>query len=201
MLTSLQALLRLAVLQRLGVFICALATLLAATSTASALEPAQTKTRVWGFDFAADNSVGLFRAVSPRTHLENRAAGAEAALGSLLAAEGAAAAERGIVAADLGLSGKGITNLTGTVVNAGSTRIISVANITATRGALVGELRGALPNILNAARAEGVQTLQISASFANPGLAEFAATQAAQYGGTFSSAAGQETLTFILGVP
>jgi RHS repeat-associated protein len=117
------------------------------------------------------------------------------------AAEGAAAAERGIVAADLGLTGKGITNLTGTVVNAGTTRIISVGNITATRGALVGQLRGALPNILNAARAEGVQTLQISASFANPGLAEFAAGQAAQYGGTFSSAAGQETLTFILGAP
>jgi len=47
-LTSLLALLRLAVLQRLGVFICTLAVLLTATSRASALEPAQTKTRVWG---------------------------------------------------------------------------------------------------------------------------------------------------------
>jgi RHS repeat-associated protein len=111
------------------------------------------------------------------------------------------AGERGLTAADLGLSGKGITNLTGTVVNAGTTRIINVANITATRGALVSELRGALPNILNTARAEGVQTLQISASFANAGLAEFSASQAAQFGGTFSSGAGVETLTFILKVP
>ena len=89
MLTSLQALLRLAVLQRLGAFICALATLLAAASTASALELAQTKTRVWGFDFAADNSSGLFRTATPRTHPQNLAAGAEEASGSRLAAEGA----------------------------------------------------------------------------------------------------------------
>lgn len=89
MLTSLQALLRLASLRWLGVFVCALATLLATTSTASALEPAQTKTRVWGFDFAADNTVGLFRAASSGKHQGNRLAGAEAASGSLLAAEGA----------------------------------------------------------------------------------------------------------------
>jgi Colicin D len=88
-LTSLQALLRLATLRRLGVFICALATLLTAASTASALEPAQKKTRVWGFDLAEHNSAGLFRAASPRTHLENRSGSAEAASGSLLAAGGA----------------------------------------------------------------------------------------------------------------
>ncbi len=118
------------------------------------------------------------------------------------AAEGAEAlSTRALTAVDLGLSGKGITNLAGDVVNAGTTRIISVGNIAATRGALLGELRGALPNILGAARAEGVQTLQISGSFAYSGLADFAASQAAQYGGTFSSAAGQETLTFILGAP
>lgn len=93
MLTSLQALLRLAVLRRLGVFICALATLLTAASTASALEPAQTKTRVWDFDFAADNSVVLFRAASPRSYLENRSARSEVASGSLLAARGAATLE------------------------------------------------------------------------------------------------------------
>ncbi len=91
MLTSLQALLRLATLRWLGVFICALATLLATTSTASALEPAQTKTRVWGFDFADNNSAGLFLAVSPRTHLENRSSSAEAVSGSLLAARGTGA--------------------------------------------------------------------------------------------------------------
>lgn len=121
--------------------------------------------------------------------------------GGGLFAGGTLAAERGIVASDLGLSGKGIVDLTGTVVDAGTTRIISVANITAVRGALVSEARGALPTILNAARAAGVQTLQISATFANAGLAKFAASQAALYGGYYSSAAGQETLTFILGAP
>jgi hypothetical protein len=89
-LTSLQALLRLATLRWLGVFVCALAMLLATASTASALEPAQTKTRVWGFDFAADNSVGLFRAASSGKHQGNRLAEAEEASGSLLAAGGAA---------------------------------------------------------------------------------------------------------------
>lgn len=52
---------------------------------------------------------------------------------------------------------------------------------------------------MNAARAEGVQTLQISGTFANPELRAFAASQAAQYGGTYSSVAGRETLTFVLG--
>jgi hypothetical protein len=88
-LTSLQALLRLATLRWLGVFICALATLLATTSTASALEPAQTKTRVWGFDFAKHNSAGLFRAASSGKHQENRSTLSEVTSGSLLAAEGA----------------------------------------------------------------------------------------------------------------
>jgi hypothetical protein len=93
---SLQALLRLATLRWLGVFICALATLLATTSTASALEPAQTKTRVWGFDFAEHNSSGLFRAASSGKHQGNRLARAEAASGSLLAAEGGLVASDGI---------------------------------------------------------------------------------------------------------
>jgi hypothetical protein len=92
-LTSLQALLRLATLRWLGVFICALATLLATTSTASALEPAQTKTRVWGFDFAKHNSAGLFRAASSGKHQENRSTLSEVTSGSLLAAEGAATLE------------------------------------------------------------------------------------------------------------
>jgi len=86
-LTSLQALLRLATLRWLGVFVCALAVLLATPSTASALEPAQTKTRVWGFDFAAHNSVGLFRAASLGKHQGICSARAEAASGSLLAAK------------------------------------------------------------------------------------------------------------------
>jgi hypothetical protein len=87
-LTSLQALLRLATLRWLGVLICALATLLTAASTASALEATQTKTSVWGFDFADNNSAGLFQAASSGKHQGNQLARAEAASGSLLAAEG-----------------------------------------------------------------------------------------------------------------
>ena len=98
MLTSIQALLRLATLRWLGVFVCALATLLSATSTASALEPAQTKTRVWGFNFAEHNSVGLFRAATGGKHQGNQPAGAEEASGSLLAARGAAVLGRGSTA-------------------------------------------------------------------------------------------------------
>jgi hypothetical protein len=89
-LTSLQVLLRLATLRWLGVFICALAPLLAAANTASALEPAQTKTRIWGFDFAKHNSGGLFRAASSGKHQGNRLAEAAEASGSLLAARGLA---------------------------------------------------------------------------------------------------------------
>jgi hypothetical protein len=89
-LTSLQVLLRLATLRWLGVFICALAPLLAAANTASALEPAQTKTRIWGFDFAKHNSGGLFRAASSGKHQGNRLAEAAEASGSLLAARGGA---------------------------------------------------------------------------------------------------------------
>jgi hypothetical protein len=114
----------------------------------------------------------------------------------LLAGRGGTTA---LKAADLGLSGNGIAKLVGTVTDAGGTRIINVGYIEAvSKGALAGELRGALPNILNAARAEGVQTLQITGTFANPGLQQFAARQAAQHGGTFSSAGGVEALTFIL---
>jgi hypothetical protein len=95
-LTSLQALQRLATLKWLGVFIFALATLLTVANTASALEPAQTKTRVWDFDFAEHNSAGLFRAASSGKHQGNRLAGAEEASGSLLAAEGATISARNI---------------------------------------------------------------------------------------------------------
>ncbi|MEY2931243.1 MAG: hypothetical protein RL033_1992, partial [Pseudomonadota bacterium] len=96
MLTSLQALLRLATLRWLGIFICALATLLSATGNASAIEPAQTKTRVWGFDSAEHNSTGLFRAASSGKHQGNRLARPEAASDSLLAARGAAPIARQI---------------------------------------------------------------------------------------------------------
>jgi RHS repeat-associated protein len=102
-------------------------------------------------------------------------------------------------AADLGLSGKGVGQLIGTVTNAGGTRIIDVQLIEATRPmALVGEIRSALPNILTAARTAGVQTLQITASFANPGLRDFVQQQAARYGGSYSSVGGIESITFLL---
>lgn len=94
MLTSLQALLRLASLRWLGVFVCALATLLSVANPASALEPAQTKTSVRGFDFAEHNSAGLFRAASSGKHQGNRLARAEETSGSLVAAEEGATALR-----------------------------------------------------------------------------------------------------------
>jgi hypothetical protein len=121
------------------------------------------------------------------------------AVKALRALRAAAPTTRAITAADLGLSGKGITNIAGTVTDAGTTRIISVTNITATRGALLPELRAALPKILAAARADGVKTLQINASFANADLALYVAKQAGKYGGTFASVGGQDVLTFIAG--
>lgn len=113
--------------------------------------------------------------------------------------KGLGATERALTAADLGLSGRGVASLVGSVSNAGSTRIINVASVKAVSpGALVSELRGAVPNILSFARAQGVQTLQITGTFANSGLQQFATSQAAQYGGTVSSVSGVDTITFIL---
>lgn len=83
----LQSFLRLVALKRLGVLLFVLAATLCATSNASALEPVQTKTRVWGFDFAEHNSAGLFRAPTGGKHQGNRVALSELASGSLLAAE------------------------------------------------------------------------------------------------------------------
>jgi hypothetical protein len=87
----LQAFLRLVALKRLGVLLFVLAATLCAASTASAFEPAQTKTRVWGFNFAEYNSCGLFRAASNGKHQGNRVALSELASDSLLAAEGVGA--------------------------------------------------------------------------------------------------------------
>jgi hypothetical protein len=88
----LQAFARLVALKRLGVLLFVLAATLCAANTASALEPAQTKTRVWGFDFAEHNSDGLLRVATSGKHQGNRLALSEVASGSLLAAEGAEAA-------------------------------------------------------------------------------------------------------------
>jgi hypothetical protein len=80
---------RLATLRWLGVLLCALAMMLGSASNASALEPTQTKTCVWGFDFAEHNSDGLLSAATHGKHQGNRAALSEIASGSLLVAEGA----------------------------------------------------------------------------------------------------------------
>jgi len=89
-----QAFVRLVALKRLGVLLFVLAATLCASSTASALEPARTKTRVWGFDFAEHNSDGLLSAATSGKHQGNRLALSEVASGSLLAAEGGAVAGR-----------------------------------------------------------------------------------------------------------
>jgi hypothetical protein len=104
-----------------------------------------------------------------------------------------------LTAADLGLSGSGIAKLSGTVTNAGTTRIVHIGYVeTARKGTLLGELRRAVPNMLGNARAAGVQTLQITGTAANPFFAQFAASQAARHGGTYASTGGMETLTFVL---
>ena len=120
-------------------------------------------------------------------------------LGARLILRSAPNVTRALVAADLGLSGNGIAALEGTFIDAGGVRAMHVGYIEATsRGALLAEVRGALPNILNAARADGIRTLQISGTFANKGFSRFAAGQTTQYGGMISSVNGVETFTFIL---
>jgi hypothetical protein len=95
----LQAFARLVALKRLGILLLILAATLCAASTASALEPTHTKTRVWGFDFAEHNSDGLFLPATSGKHQGNRVALSEVASGSLLAAEGAAVARAGALTA------------------------------------------------------------------------------------------------------
>jgi hypothetical protein len=89
----LQAFARLVALKRLGVLLFVLAATLCASCNASAIEPTQTKTRVWGFDFAEHNSDGLLRVATSGKYPGNRVAQGELASGSLLAAEGVEAAE------------------------------------------------------------------------------------------------------------
>jgi len=83
----LQAFLRLVALKRLGVLLFVLVATLCATNTASAFEPAQTKTRAWGFELSFSNSSGLLTAATGGKHRGNRLAQSEVASDSLLAAE------------------------------------------------------------------------------------------------------------------
>jgi hypothetical protein len=106
---------------------------------------------------------------------------------------------RALTAADLGLApNTALTALEGTVTNVGTTRIISVQNVRAPAGSLLPQLRNALPNIVAAARAQGVATLQIEASFANSGLEKFATSTTKALGGTYSSVGGRDLMTFVL---
>jgi RHS repeat-associated protein len=125
-------------------------------------------------------------------------------LGLAMAAAGALAeaapVTRSLIATDLGLAANTpMRAMNGTVTNAGSTRVIKVVYIeAATKGSLLPQLRNALPNILAAARASGVKTLQIEATFANPALEAFMKAATEAHGGIYSSAAGVDMMTFIL---
>ena len=105
-------------------------------------------------------------------------------------------AVRPLEAGDLGLSRASMEEVRGTVLNAGTTRIVTVDMI---RGKIpVGELRAALSNMLKSAKAGGVRVLQIEATFANEGLEKLATAQAKKLGGTVSTAGGKDTITFII---
>src|SRR5207302_9790416 len=107
---------------------------------------------------------------------------------------------RALRATDLGLAADTpLTALRGVVTEAGTTRIITVDYIKAEKHVLLPQLRGALPRMLAAARAQGVETLQIEARFANDILESFARTQVEAHGGTYISAGGSDIMTFIFG--
>ena len=110
---------------------------------------------------------------------------------------GAGAAERAVTAADPGMPNAALSQLRGSVVNAGSTRILSVEMI---EGRIApSELKGALSSMVDAARADGVQTLQIQATFGNDRLQPLVAREATRLGGTLSTTGSTDTITFTLG--
>ncbi len=107
---------------------------------------------------------------------------------------------RALKAADLGLSGKGIAVLTGSIMDAGTTRIIMVDKIYAdAAGIPPREAALAFSSILDNARAAGISTLQIQAAFANERLSTVVQALATRAGGTFSTVGGVDTITFSLG--
>jgi hypothetical protein len=106
-------------------------------------------------------------------------------------------ATRALTMADLGLGRASLRAIEGLVIDAGSTRIIQVANVA---GHIpIGEIRAALPTLLDVAARQGVRTLQIETIFANEGLQKFVVGQATRLGGTLSSTGAVDTFTFILG--
>ena len=98
---------------------------------------------------------------------------------------------------DLGLSGRGVKELTGEVFDAGTTRIMDIKMLQAEGMNLV-ELRNAVPNMLERARRDGVKTLQINAQFANEVLERAVRRQVEKHGGSVSTSAGTDVITFIL---
>jgi len=109
--------------------------------------------------------------------------------------------ETALTATDLGLSGTGLAELSGTVTTAGGTRVISVAMIEVSEGSALtfAEVKYAIPRMLEYARASGVRLLQIDASIVNPSLYKFVFSQVPRYGGTAASVGGREVITFNLG--
>lgn len=127
------------------------------------------------------------------------------------AAKGAAPAAEALVSralspADIGLSGKGISELTGAVVDAGGTRILKIDMIrsTATAGGAsipTGEIKNAIPAMINQARSAGARVLQLDAAFAKERLQAFVFDQATKHGGQVASVGGRDIITFVLGTP
>ena len=108
--------------------------------------------------------------------------------------------QRAINAADIGLSGKGIAQLSGTVTEGGGVKVVSVDMLEATTAGLpLSELRSAAANMLSNASGGGNSVLQVEGVFANEGLARAASRAAAANGGSLSEAQGRFTMTFLLG--
>ncbi len=106
---------------------------------------------------------------------------------------------RALTAADVGAAGVAFSKLEGTFFQAGATRILTVDMIEAPLGTVsAAQVRAALPNIVSAARAEGITTLQITGTFANPALERIVTTQAARMGAMRATLGGQDTFTFLL---
>ena len=103
---------------------------------------------------------------------------------------------RPLRADDLGLERAELAELQGSVVTTGTVRIVTLAMI---RGDIPPtELRGALPRMLEQARADGVTVLQVRGNFANETFQRVAQRQARQLGGSVSDANGRDLLSFTL---
>ena len=113
---------------------------------------------------------------------------------------GAGPTTRALTTADLGLTNAVLTTVEGSVFQHGGTKIVTVDMIEGAIGQISRrEITQAMPNMLRAARGEGVQVFQIEAAFANGPLQRFVFKQAGELGGTTATQAGRDTITFNLG--